>query len=546
MDADHRCLDVNVTRWDVPSFILNLSLIPGGQLFSFDLVSWMVDFGNHRVNNMVADEKLWFPKHVHPSFVRTLPCGKVERVVTNVAAYLNTSSCHPNGYAVRHNAIATSETTPHITRYPLICAGGHGRHSQRTGKKVRQRRQSASPALGEPKCGFRMNVYYDAKEGCMFVRKHSSPKLMHTGHTMIPPEVMTTNASNLPRTALQLAKTLIEKHVSASLLNIILHAQGVRQLSNNSLKHLRHTVLNKKLDKLDPGSKADRLVQLLEETPGCRYCVLTGSIDQARDLVTVYKRFHSEMKADLRETSETIEKPPDLKPKGGDETAPLCGDEGDADVDLSFAPAEPTSPDPAGGHNGNGEKQALSLLPDQTSNALLLPAEDDELIEEDPKNDAYRYVESVVKALTLKDGEVLLAVVFATREGILAQRRYPYVWGVDVTWGTNNEKRPHARITTKSTLQNALPLADAFLPSQQGYAFGFLFNDAIPFIFDPFSLKLAEICLSDECRIMVPVLRSAMVVHRLFGEALSRLCKWHKVSCCRIRSDVLFRMKQFS
>lgn len=66
---------------------------------------------------------------------------------------------------------------------------------------------------------------------------------------------------------------------------------------------------------------------------------------------------------------------------------------------------------------------------------------------------AANYVEAMIKALDLGDGEILLAIVWVTPAGKLNHFRYPYVLGCDITFGTNNERRPHFRATGKN-IQN--------------------------------------------------------------------------------------------
>ena len=84
-------------------------------------------------------------------------------------------------------------------------------------------------------------------------------------------------------------------------------------------------------------------------------------------------------------------------------------------------------------------------------------------------SDEHLYVESVVKALTLDNGEVLIAVFWATKEGILGHRRFPEIFGVNITNDTNKEKRPHIRVICKSRRNRNLPTIVGLLPSQQTY-----------------------------------------------------------------------------
>jgi len=106
---------------------------------------------------------------------------------------------------------------------------------------------------------------------------------------------------------------------------------------------------------------------------------------------------------------------------------------------------------------------------------------------------------------------------------------FPDILGADVTFGDNNEKRPHIRLFCKSQRNNSLPLVDAFLPSQQGYVFSWFFEEAIPALLDTEALLKTQIILTDQCPIMCPTLTNPMSVLKLYGNAIHRICKWHKV-----------------
>ncbi len=81
--------------------------------------------------------------------------------------------------------------------------------------------------------------------------------------------------------------------------------------------------------------------------------------------------------------------------------------------------------------------------------------------------EAMNYVEAVTKALSIGDGEVLLAIMWVTPDGKLSHRRFPHILGMDVTYGTNNERRPLFRVIGKNARNKNFPIADAFIPSQQ-------------------------------------------------------------------------------
>ena len=109
--------------------------------------------------------------------------------------------------------------------------------------------------------------------------------------------------------------------------------------------------------------------------------------------------------------------------------------------------------------------------------------------------------------------------------------KYPHVLGVDITYGTNNERRPIFRVIGKNTRNKNIPLVDAFLPSQQRYVFSWLFQDALPYVLHKPSLKHTALIISDQDIHMIDALMGVLRAEdRLYGMAMFRLCKWHKVS----------------
>ena len=69
--------------------------------------------------------------------------------------------------------------------------------------------------------------------------------------------------------------------------------------------------------------------------------------------------------------------------------------------------------------------------------------EGDNMTEEinDVDPEAANYVEAVIKALELSYGEILLGVAWTTKDGYLNHKQFPNILGVNITFGTNNEKR---------------------------------------------------------------------------------------------------------
>jgi uncharacterized metal-binding protein len=109
-------------------------------------------------------------------------------------------------------------------------------------------------------------------------------------------------------------------------------------------------VLNKKHQKTKNESAADCLKRIMDTTDGCRYICMTGSMDEARQRVRVHN-YHVTNNAEKRKTEE--QKDEELNEKLKDK------------IDV---------------------------------------------VDVEPKSEMEKYVLSVVKALTLKDREVLLGI----------------------------------------------------------------------------------------------------------------------------------------
>jgi hypothetical protein len=89
-------------------------------------------------------------------------------------------------------------------------------------------------------------------------------------------------------------------------------------------------------------------------------------------------------------------------------------------------------------------------------------------VDEDSPN---TFTERMIKALSLENGQkILLAVAWVTEEARRYFRMFPEACGVDITNGTNNEKRPNARGTLLTTNNKNVPFWNSFLPSDSGWA----------------------------------------------------------------------------
>jgi hypothetical protein len=139
---------------------------------------------------------------------------------------------------------------------------------------------------------------------------------------------------------------------------------------------------------------------------------------------------------------------------------------------------------------------------------------------------AQQYIQSVIEGLSLGDGQFLLAVVFVTADEVRYHSMFPSVLGVDVVFGTNQEKRPHMRGTCKSSDNKNVPVFNAFLPSQQKWVFEWVMTDALPSLLDP------EAFLSDQDPQLCGSVDKVIISRdKLYDDAMwMRECIWHNVT----------------
>jgi len=158
--------------------------------------------------------------------------------------------------------------------------------------------------------------------------------------------------------------------------------------------------------------------------------------------------------------------------------------------------------------------------------------DDFEVTEEvvDLESDEGQYINALLKALEIEDGEILLGLAWSLEEQRRLHCAYPYILGIDVTFGTNAEKRPLLRVTGRNTRNNIFPIAEAFLPSQQRYVFSWFLETALPTILDNGALRKTSLILTDEdihfIEALLPLIEDK---DSPLYRALHRLCKWHKV-----------------
>ena len=427
-----------------------------------DLFTFMQEIPDKRKKQRPElDDWLYFPPNVVPTTSEFIN-GKKKTHPTNLSWYLNNTSCINEGFTVMSNGgkgMRKEDDTTKYFKYTVRCCG-KSRLDRNNSTKKQKRETTCAKDISE-KCKFEFRVYHEVSTGRMCIRASGGRNFLHTGHSFASKEHTNDSLRTLPKANRQTAVDLIEENVPTNFIKILLEVQTGRSITSDSLRQLRNTVLNEKHQKGKDETTATCLKRIMDNTDGCRYFLMTGTVDQALNRVRVHKYHTTKGKTHTQERKD---------------------------------------------------------------------ANDVEDVEVEVGSDMDRYVRSVVKALTLEDGEVLIGIAWTTKEGRLSHIRFPHILGVDVTYGDNNEKRPHIRVIGKNQRNKNMPFVDGFLPSQQPYVFSWFFEDAIPALLDRQALLKTQILITDQCPIMCPTITNPLYRLKLYGSAIHRICKWHKVS----------------
>lgn len=153
--------------------------------------------------------------------------------------------------------------------------------------------------------------------------------------------------------------------------------------------------------------------------------------------------------------------------------------------------------------------------------------------------DTVDYVKAVVKALDLGNQEVLLAVAWTTAEGRLYHKKFPRVLGVDVKYGTNNERRPLLRLNGRTANDKIFSVMDCYMPNEMMASYFWGLYDALINNTDEMALKKTSIIPSDQDREQLDAIRSILQMSdKPLGDAALVLCKWHLVSLISFLSAI--------
>ena len=98
---------------------------------------------------------------------------------------------------------------------------------------------------------------------------------------------------------------------------------------------------------------------------------------------------------------------------------------------------------------------------------------------------------------------------------------------MDVTFGTNAEKRPMFLVVAKMASGENMTVLSAFLPSEQKWVFRWLFGHALPYLLGPEALSYLRIVTMDEDERCLNAFLEYK--NKYYPNADPRLCSWHKV-----------------
>ena len=146
------------------------------------------------------------------------------------------------------------------------------------------------------------------------------------------------------------------------------------------------------------------------------------------------------------------------------------------------------------------------------------------------EQEALDHVINVIKGLQLTNGEFLLAVAWVTIKSKLYHKKFPFLLGADETFRTNTEKRALARLVGKTMDNHIIPFVNVFIPSRQEWVFDWLWGTAYVWLLDDIALTKTSVVQVDQDERNWNAMKSNMSPYReCYGEAMGRLCFWHKV-----------------
>ena len=243
----------------------------------------------------------------------------------------------------------------------------HSRLSKSSRGEIQSSHTGCAANHGEL-CKFELQVYYNSSLRRFFIRENSGSNFLHSKHPPVKREFRRTGTNAVPADQLEKAVELLEKNCPTDMVNLVLQVLGNNKLTKGSMDYLRRSVLITKHGNDNSESTGSTMLRLLEEK-GAAFCYFTGSYSEATKKVRVYK--HSKKKKKKKKKRKPTQN--------------------EAMFDGAFGNNNDTD------NNGDGDRTEEINNPDK---------------------EAANYVEAVIKALDLGNGEILLGIAWALEEGV--------------------------------------------------------------------------------------------------------------------------------
>ena len=125
--------------------------------------------------------------------------------------------------------------------------------------------------------------------------------------------------------------------------------------------------------------------------------------------------------------------------------------------------------------------------------------------------------------------DMMVALAYTSPLELRQFQLFHAVLHVDGTSHTNKEQRPLVLVTTKDSRGKMLPILRAFLPSEQAWAFQWLFSSVFPMMLGQDMLNRVNMIITDGDAQQTSQLDLAIQKH--FPGCHRQRCTWHVIDC---------------
>lgn len=146
-----------------------------------------------------------------------------------------------------------------------------------------------------------------------------------------------------------------------------------------------------------------------------------------------------------------------------------------------------------------------------------------------PPSPKEAFVKAVLEALKIQQGaKILLCVAWVTKDQLAYFNKFPHLVVMDVTFGTNRERRPLMKATSVHSRNKNLPLFNCFMAADAGWVWDWILSHAFPVLLGKASCAKVQMIVTDQdvkCFSHI----DAQIISGVFPSGKHRLCAWHKV-----------------